>query len=296
MGGVEREVAVLFADVAGSTQLYERLGDAAALLALERCIGCLDAAIAAQRGRVVKTIGDEVMAVFSSAEAACRAAVEMQRRTAELPAVAAAKLAIRIGCHFGNAIEDHDDVFGDTVNTAARIVGLAKAGQILASRQTLDAIAPAQRPPARDLDQFAVKGKAVSVHLFELLWQENPELTTLTQIVTLPATARPCCAVSYRGRVWQLDVAQRLLTLGRQPGNDVVIADRKASRQHARIEWRGSKCVLVDQSTNGSFVWVDGESEVFLRHEELPLRGRGRIGFGSSLADPDADPVGFEYR
>jgi len=81
-----------------------------------------------------------------------------------------------------------------------------------------------------------------------------------------------------------------VLTLGRDQQNDVMIADRKASRLHARIERRRDKFVLVDHSSNGTYVTVEGEPELTLRREELVLRGRGRVSFGHAHQD---DPTEF---
>ena len=294
MGGVERKLAVLFADVSGSTKLYERLGDTEALRAVDRCIKRMERAIDGFRGRLVKTIGDEVMATFADAEAAFQAAVEMQQRVHDLPPVSGVKLAIRVGFHFGPAIEDNNDVFGDTVNTAARIVGLAKAEQILTSKQTVDTLPQLLQQSTRDLEQLSVKGKADGVHVFEVLWNETEELTMKADsILSQPPTVKLC--VRYRGRAYLLDEKTPALSLGRDHSNDVVVEDRKASRHHGRIERRGDKFFYVDQSTNGSCIAVAGEQETLLRREELLLRGTGKISFGSSSNDPLADCAYFEH-
>lgn len=294
MAGEERTLAVLFADVSGSTKLYERLGDAEALRAVDRCIKRMERAIEGFQGHLVKTIGDEVMATFQNAEAAFQAAVEMQQRVDDLPPVSGVKLAIRVGFHYGPAIVDNNDVFGDTVNTAARIVGLAKSEQILTSKGTVDTLPALLRESTRDLEQLSVKGKAEGVHIFEVLWNETGELTMkANSILSQPPTVKLC--LRYRGKAYLLDDKTPSLSLGRDKTNDVVVEDRKASRQHGRIERRGDKFVYVDISTNGSCVAVAGERETLLRREELLLRSTGKISFGSSSTDPQADCAYFEH-
>lgn len=295
MAGVERRLAVLFADVSGSTKLYEKLGDTEALHAVDRCIKRMERAIEAFRGRLVKTIGDEVMATFDTAADAFQAAIEMQQRVYDLPPVSGVKLSIRVGFHFGQAIEENNDVFGDTVNTAARIVGLAKAEQILTSAQTVEELPKLLRGSIRDLEQLSVKGKAEGVHVFEVLWHESEELTMKAS--SIAAAPRPVAklAVRYRGRSYLLDDKTPVLALGRDPSCDLIIEDRKASRQHARIERRGDKFFYIDQSTNGSFVAIAGEAETMLRREEMLLRNSGTICFGSSANDPHADSAQFEH-
>src|SRR3954466_6441724 len=128
-----RKTCVLFADVCDSTQLYERLGDAQALATMSRCLEMARGVAIQSGGRLVKTMGDELMLVFPTAKEAAKAAVGIQERMSSVPRVAGLRLDFRIGFHFGDAIEQDGDVFGDSVNTAARIVALAKAGQILTS-------------------------------------------------------------------------------------------------------------------------------------------------------------------
>ena len=124
MGAAEQTLAVLFADVAGSTRLYEQLGDAKALSTIDQCLALVRDASAGHGGRIVKTIGDEAMVVFPTADQAVIAAGEIQLRMNELADESNVRVALRIGVHCGAAIEAQDgDVFGDSVNVAARMVG-----------------------------------------------------------------------------------------------------------------------------------------------------------------------------
>lgn len=296
MGGVERKLVVLFADVSGSTKLYEKLGDNEALRAVDRCIKRMERAIEGFRGRLVKTIGDEVMATFATAEDAFQASVEMQQRVSDLPPVSGAPLKIRVGFHSGLAIEEGNDIFGDTVNTAARIVGLANSEQILTSQQTVEELPRLLRESTRDLEQLSVKGKAEGVHVFEVLWHETDELTMKATSIKSSQSRSPAkLCVRYHGRAYLLDDKTPFLTLGRDQGNDLIIEDRKASRHHARIERRGDKFFFVDQSTNGSYVAIAGEQETLLRREEMLLRSCGSLCFGCSVNDPNADCANFEH-
>ena len=117
---------VLFADVAGSTKLYDALGDTQAKAMVDECIGIMRAVVAQYGGRVIKTIGDEVMCVLPHADTGVLAGTDMQTRVAALPIVSDVKRAIRVGFPFGPVIEENNDVFGDTVNLAARMAGLDK--------------------------------------------------------------------------------------------------------------------------------------------------------------------------
>lgn len=286
------QLAILFADISGSTKLYDTLGDQDAMATIERCLSELKRVSLEFGGRVVKTIGDEVMAVFPYADNAARAASEMQARVSHPRARGAIPLAIRIGLQFGPVIEEDGDVYGDSVNVAARMTGLAKAGQIITGVQTLNALSPPLRARTREVDILTVQGKQKDISIFEFIWQESEdELTALSvRHVLAPAKLR----VRHGERDIELNESSPVLTVGRDLSNDVVIADRKASRMHGRVERRRDKFVLVDHSSNGMYVTVEGYDEVALRREEMTLRGRGRISFGHGYADDPTEYVAFE--
>jgi class 3 adenylate cyclase len=284
-------MAVLFADVSGSTRLYESLGDAEALATIGRCVALMSTVCVGHGGRVVKTIGDEVMAVFPSADTAAQAAVEMQGRISEHPPVGGSRLAIRVGFHLGPAIETDGDVFGDSVNVAARMAALAKREQIILSSHTADTLAPWLRERVREIDTLSVKGKSQDIGIFELIWQDSDEDLTAVATRYKPLPAR--IVLRHGTKELVLDESATTITIGRDTGNEIAIADRKASRLHARIERRRDKFVIIDQSSNGTYVTIDGEPEIMLRREELMLRGRGHVTFGHAYADDPTEFLGF---
>ncbi len=294
MNADARNLCVLFADVAGSTRLYERLGDAEALRAVERILNRVDRVVAGYKGRVIKTIGDEIMAVFDTAEEGMQAACDMQQRVEDLPPISGVKLAIRVGYHFGPAIEENNDVFGDTVNVAARMTALAKGGQIITTGEAIDALPLLLRQSSREIDAIAVKGKREVVRVCEVLWQSGEDLTMKSASLA-PAAPPPLRLKLRHGNVEiTLDSAHPSSTLGRDLACDIVISDPRASRTHARVELRRDKFMLVDQSTNGTYVTFLGEAEFVLKREETFLRSRGRVVFGHPWADDKTEILEFE--
>ncbi len=233
MTATERPVAILFADVSGSTTLYERLGDREALRAVESVLDILRRNVAAYRGRVVKTIGDEVMAAFPDADGALQAASDMQNGVASLPAFGDVRLAIRVGFHYGPALEDKADFFGDAVNTAARMAGLAKAGQIITTAATVAALAPLLRASTREVAALAVKGKQDAVQVCEVLWQPDAEVTMLAPKHVAAAT-EPVLKLSHGARTLVMDSATGAVQIGRDASNTFAVSDRMASRLHGR--------------------------------------------------------------
>ncbi|MCC6195151.1 MAG: adenylate/guanylate cyclase domain-containing protein [Burkholderiales bacterium] len=284
-------IAVLFADIAGSTRLYEQLGDAPALAEISRCLALAESVAAGHGGRLVKTIGDEAMLAFASADQAAAAAAEIQMRMTS-PGECGVPVAFRMGFHFGTAIEAEDgDVFGDGVNVAARMVALAKRGQVILSATTAQVLSAPFKPNLREIDVLTVKGKQQDIGIVELVW-DHAELTAL---VTRPGVREAAhLTLRHGARVIELDETATELTLGRDKSAGIVIADKLASRLHARIERRRDKFVVVDQSSNGTFVMIEGEDEVELRREELILRDRGRIAFGHSSAIEGSELVEFD--
>jgi len=295
-GAPQTMAAVLFADISGSTTLYETLGDTLAKQIIDECLSGMRAATARHRGRVVKTIGDELMCVFPDADSVAVAASEMQQGVDDLPVVSGVKRAIRVGFHVGPVIEAEGDVFGDTVNTAARMAGLAKGQQIYTTYAAVQMMSPIVRSQTRRSASLTVRGKGDEVEVCEVLWQEGDDLTMATASLGEAAPAEIAMELVHGSKLVVLDVENPKVVIGRDATCHLVLADRKASRVHARIERRRDKFVLVDQSTNGTYVSFDGEAEIGLRREEVILRGSGRIVFGHSIAESADEIVSFRLR
>ena len=291
----QTEMAVLFADIAGSTKLYDTLGDAQAKTLIDECLGIMRGVVARYAGRVIKTIGDEVMCVLPDADSGHLAAADMQLKVAALPAVSNVKRAIRVGFHVGPVIEESSDVFGDTVNMAARMAGFAKGMQIITTLATVERLSPALRSSTRQIAALSVKGKGDDIEVCEVIWQAGEDLTMATASIT-PALTQTKLHLTHGASELVLEQANATVLLGRDAGCQIVLADRKASRVHARIERRRDKFFLVDQSSNGTFVTFAGEAEITLRREEVMLRGQGRIAFGHSTGESSGETVEFTVR
>jgi len=283
--------AVLFVDISGSTRLYETLGDEQALARVGRSLALIARVCEECGGKVIRTTGDGALCMFETADAALRASRLMQEKTDQQQEPGEPGLGIHIGCHFGPLLASGGDLYGDTVNLAARVAGLAKVGQIITTADTIDKLSPALAEQARKLDRVPVKGKQEAVTIFEFLWQDSDELTAYGTRPDYGLAAR--IVLRYEGREWRFE-GPGDLSFGRDGACDVVVGDRKASRQHARIERRRDKFVLADHSSNGTWVWFAGETEnVVLRREELMLRASGLIGLGHSPTDGQGAPVEF---
>lgn len=283
---------VLFVDVSDSTRLYESLGDAVAFREVRECLSLFEEVVGIYKGRVVKTIGDGSMCVFDDADAAMLAACEMQARLQRRPSIKDRQIEIRIGMHYGPVLRDGDDVYGDTVNTASRMAQVAAGGQIITTGETVAELAPANRSATRRLDLLSVKGKHEGVTVHEIMWRAASDNTQmpgrLDTIMHQAGVAR--LRLAHAGREIVVVTA---LSMGRHANNGLVLSDPMASRHHANIERRQDKFVLMDQSSNGTFVATKGGEQVKLRREEMILHGSGVITFGHSAKHKNAEIVAF---
>ena len=279
------ERTVLFADVAGSTALYELLGDERAFALVEQCLALMGACTAEAGGRVVKTIGDAVMAAFATPAAAATAARAMQQRIGTLSTEPGVHLQLRIGLHAGPVVERAGDLFGDAVNLAARLCDLASRGQVVLDEATAAQLGAELAAALHPLYSVPVKGKAEEVGLVELDWQAGAPERTLIAPPARPRGGTARLAVAFDGQQLEMGPERRKVTIGRDHEADLTVRERSASRAHAMIERRRDRFVLVDHSANGSFVSLDGRPEVVVHREELPLIGAGRIAFGQPLAE-----------
>jgi adenylate cyclase len=281
--GKDIELAILFADVVGSTRLYDTMGDLRARDMIDICIEVMRSATEQRQGTVIKTMGDEVMATFPSADAALNAAAQMQQQIsthAQLN-VDGQPVAIRIGCHFGPVMLENRDVFGAAVHTANRMTSQAKAGQIVTTAATIEKLSPEWRTSVRQIDIATLKGQGNEVALYEVLWQTEDVTSMLPGIATDARTSRPM-RLRLRCQDQELLVDERhsSVTIGRAEDNSVVVKGNLISRLHARIEISRNKFVLIDQSTNGTFVQTADGEESFVRRDSLQIKGQGMIGLG----------------
>jgi adenylate cyclase len=284
--------AIMFADVAGSTKLYEDVGDDKARAMISHTIESMTRSTEAMRGRVIKTIGDEIMCVFVDADSTVKAAYDIQE-TVSNDFTFGRALSIRIGAHFGPAILESDgDIFGDAVNVAARMAGIAKAGQIIITEDTVARLNDELKADTREFDRAPVKGKKEPMIIYEVMWQQE-DVTRMAAPNLLSAVSTKPIKMKLRWRDKQLELndSSGVTVIGRGDQAEFVVDDKLASRLHARIEVRRGKFVVIDQSTNGTFVRTNDGREVYLRREELPLTGAGCFSLGSPVSAENAELI-----
>ncbi len=295
--GREQELAILFADVVGSTQLYEALGDEVARETVQTCVDAMKQSTEKFGGSVIKTMGDEVMATFPSADDAMNAATQMQKAITNKPAMGTddIRVAIRIGCHFGHVVVEDRDIFGAAVHTANRMTSQAKAGQIITTAVTVEQLSGDWQSLVRQIGVTTLRGQSDEVALYEVLWQPEDATNVLPEIdwkKDKPKVGQ--LTLRFRGREFVMqDGGTKGVTLGRGDDNDLTVKGNLISRLHARIELNRSRFVLIDESTNGTFILREDGEEIYVRRDSAQLSGSGVIGLGR-VATPGT-PLAIEF-
>lgn len=290
------KLAVLFADVCGSTALYENLGDDLARQLIMGCIDTMAEKIARHQGTLIKTIGDEVMCVFPSAEDAFHAACEMQAAVESDRRFRGTAMHIRIGFNYGDVIHESNDVHGNTVNIAARVAMITRAGQIMATRAVFDALPFELQDSMRPVLRAEFKGLQDRLEIFQVVLERGSPQSTR---IGIPAYRKSPdniheMVLRYRGQSILVNSERRSVVLGREESCDLIVQNDLASRLHCRIELRFGKFIIADQSTNGTFIRTNGSGVAHLTREEVVLLGNGSISLGQTFSEHPTDIVEFD--
>ena len=289
------KLAILFADICGSTALYENLGDDLARKMISRCINTMAGKISVYQGTLIKTIGDEVMVTFPSAEAAFYAACAMQVAVENDRPLDGIPLHIRIGFNYGEVIKESNDVFGNTVNVAARVAAITRADQIMATQAVFDALPPDLRNNMRQIMRAEFKGKQEHHEIYQVICEQEDTQNTRFGI---PAYRKSPdnndeMILRYHDQSLKVNKERRSVALGRGETCDIVVQNDFASRLHIRIELRFGQFIVADQSINGTYIRFSDGNVVHITREEISLQGNGSISLGQSFAENPAEVVEF---
>lgn len=282
----EENAAVLFADISGSTRLYESSGDARAFEMISGCIARLSEIIQAHGGTVIKSMGDGLMVSFASADEALSVGSFLQQSEAERP------LDISVGFDFGPVIEQGGDVFGDTVNVAARLSDLARGGEILMTEKAARLLSPALRGHTAFFDKMHLKGRVepLRVYRFEPPQADQTEVLSATGVSARPVAVLQLC---YRDSEVAISAEADRFVMGRGESCDLQVPQLYVSRQHAVIEFRRGSFYVTDQSTNGTYVLTETDECFQLKRESALLSESGTLSLGRRPEKNQAELIQF---
>jgi len=291
----QTKLAILFADISGSTALYDKLGDAQALSLVAKCLDVLIAELSSHEGALIKTIGDEIMCTFPTAALAFDAASAMQKAIEKKRPGGDQPIYIRVGFHFGEVIKVGDDFFGDAVNVAARVTSITRARQILTTQAVFDMLPAKSRSKVRHVTRAEFRGKDEIMDVFQVNWEVD---TTLTTRIGLPKFRKPSEArhellLRYRQQIFTVDEQHKSIVLGRGDSCNLIIQSNFASRQHATIDFNFGKFVVTDHSSNGTYIRFSDNQVIHISQQEVVLHGTGMISLGQPFSESPVDVIEY---
>ena len=293
-----QKLAIMFADISGSTALYEKLGDQKARLLVTRCIFILKTALAKHNGTLIKTIGDEILCTFPTSEAAMQAACDMQIAVKTDNRSTENAMFVRIGFHYGEVIFEENDVYGDTVNVAARVASITRASQIMTTTAAVNALPLSLHDKVRKVLRADIKGKQELVDIHQVMWEQEDMSSTR---IGMSAYRKPLVEsneliLTYQSKNYTLSEHNRKLQLGRDETCQIVIKNDFVSRQHAFVKFKSGSFSLTDHSSNGTFVRSRDGTVACISREDGVLRDKGTISLGQPYSDANLDLIEFIIR
>lgn len=296
---------IVFADLFGSTGVFESLGNAKATEVVTRATSWIAQHCTDHGGHVVKLLGDGVLMVFDNSRQAVETVIELQRKYQSVLSQAPtnAYMPLRVGVARGSVEFVDNDCYGDAVNIAARLSELTNAHQIWVNRDAIEDGFTLPQERFRALGSIHIRGRAEPCEVFQVEWQENQSTDLMTLQADLDHSGNSKInqdALGIQIKLNWLD-QQRVfraydlpIHIGRSRQVEFVVDDVRVSRKHARIDWRNGSVVLVDVSSYGSWVrFSGGGPDILLRREECVLHGQGELALGAPLNDDTAPIISF---
>ncbi len=285
--------AVMFADIAGSTRIYSQLGDNKAEKLISNQLAKMADITKDYQGRVIKTIGDEIMCQFPDATNAALAAIKIQQQKSWIEDGLA--LNLRIGLHIGETIAKKGDIFGDAVNMAARMTAIAKSKQIITTEYFVQHLNSNPTINTRFFDKTHIKGFSGDIEVHQILWElDDATDFAIAPNAFLPLQQQTILSLTFNNKEYSYNNLEKAISIGRDDSCDIAIYTPFVSRSHLQLEFRRGKFVLIDHSTNGTYIQFKHQPEIFIRREELSLIGEGTIGLGESNQENNTNNLYFK--
>lgn len=282
---------VMFADISGSTEMYEQLGDTEAHSCISESLNRIIKHAEANNGTLIETIGDEAMITFLSVTEATTAAIAMQRDFQQNPVLGSHSVRIRVGFHFGVVDYHEGHPFGDTINVAARVASLCESGRIIATESSLRYLVQDQclsNIAVRRYQTTQVKGKSKPLIIEEVVWNTDDA----TSVFNLSQSALGLheaqkLYLTLNQELIKLSARTGAFVIGRSEQCDRIVNSPLVSRAHLKLEFKANDWQITDHSTNGTFISIASPNPLVeaktirLHRQTRTLIGRGTIALGS---------------
>ncbi|MEE9335553.1 MAG: adenylate/guanylate cyclase domain-containing protein [Granulosicoccaceae bacterium] len=293
MSQSHQQLAILFADIGESTSLYERLGDTEAHRQISLSLRLMGSAIVACNGKLLRTVGDSVLASFTHCDDAFYAARAIQQ------AHQSEMLSVRVGFHYGDVIPDKGDVYGTAVNIAARVASFARLNEITLSADACNRLTATNQASTALIDAIKLKGIETAMEIHRIEWQADRSANTVVASasdIKAYAMRKPIAKLDISGRQLLVDEATPLLEIGRDESNNLTLNADCVSRHHLQLRCKDGQILLIDNSTNGTFINREDYNPMFVRRETMVLEGSGLLGVGATPGTDGTHTMQFSVR
>lgn len=290
MSGPTQSLTILFADIGGSAQLYERVGDTEAHRLVAHSLSSMKWAVTANGGKVLRTVGDSVLASFPTPDAAFEGAKTIQQTHLDQ------SLSVRIGFHTGPVIPDGGDVYGHAVNLAARVAAYAREEEIVATADSVRQLSIENTDFVSSEFFIDVKGVPEPLAVHRMVWREENAATRLSSSNDFLAAQPAVSRMRFEYGSTRLFAGQECVDvfMGRSDENQIAVLNEEASRKHAHVHYRHGQFVLQDLSTNGTYVKKSGFQAFLVHRDSIVLEGQGLISLGVSPELSKNEVIEFE--
>lgn len=290
MSETSQSLTILFADIGSSAQLYDSVGDTEAHRLVADSLARMKWAVSVHGGKVLRTVGDSVLASFLSSDEAFQGARAIQQNHQDQ------SLSVRVGFHTGSVIPDDGDIYGHAVNLAARVAAFAREDEIVATAESVNQLSIENKQWVSSVFSIDVKGMPDPVAVHRMLWRDESAATRLSSsqdfLAALPSSNR--LRLEYASI--KLNAGQHCVDvfMGRSEENQIAVLNDEASRKHAHVQYRHGQFILHDLSTNGTYVKKQGLQAFFVHRDSIVLDGKGLISLGVSPEQSENEVIHFE--
>lgn len=301
--------AVTFVDLSGSTTIFEEIGDEKATELVRKITHDIATHLSERGGQVVKFLGDGVMILFDTAEQAINACLllgEVLIEAGELVPqnlLGTDRISVRVGVDYGSIVEFENDVYGDVVNVASRILALAEPHELMMTVAVYEHLSVQLRENCRRLGRVFLRGKSQPQEIYGIKLGNGDDVTAGTtqysqETVMASVKKAPWAeiisdtyiALIYNDQEYRFSKEQLPITIGRSLESDLIVQDARVSRAHIRLDWFAGQFFLTDTSINGTMVQYGGAepgnpSPVSIRRQRCTLVKNGFIILGLASRD-----------
>lgn len=290
---MDAEYAILLADVVGSTKLYGRVGDKMASKLIFECVERMQQVARDNGGVFVRSKGDDALCLFEDVEVA----VATARDIVEQGTIGS--VSVHAGLHWGKVIRRGDEIFGGSINTAARLADRANENEVLISETIVERLPGSHGVELRAMGPMVLRGAKEPQDVYTLV---IPSQDMLTRQIFTPGSQGDAVQFQKMGtRVqlsmgdWNAEIKEgEDISIGRSRHCDLVIPADLVSRVHASITINHGIVEFSDRSSGGSTVQFRDGGDFLLRRQSVSLSGSGRIMLGDAKNERDLPEITFD--